>query len=137
MAPGHMLLVTFGFPPTRSETPWLPSVAVTEAKHHSDHQPPTSPTMTTSSSLPFPRYNSGYVLSLSFRASPICDVGPWSGETRVASHADPPNNVGPSPPPPSVGRLSSAAVRFSEYHIGGNSCTAFPADPCASPAQDP
>ena len=81
------------------------AAAFEEARHHkkllvsSDHRPPTSPTMTTRRALPFPRHNSGYVLTLSFlaahRAAPSVKSAPrlcvpWSASWH------PPNNVSPS-----------------------------------------
>ena len=62
------------------------AAAFVEARHHkkllvsSDHRPPTSPAMTTRRTLPFPRHNSGYVLTLSFvaahRAAPSVKSAP-------------------------------------------------------------
>ena len=74
-----------------------------------DHLPPTSSAITTSRARPFPRHNSGYVLSLCLRASANacpsllsafrrCVPSACNGETTVASMANwlPPNNVKPS-----------------------------------------
>ena len=136
MAPGHQLLVTLSPQPANSRTLWLQnkrackSIVCTTLPVHCQkasptHQPPsrkpnttrnswshptpTSPAMTTRRALPFPQHNSGYVLTLSFLASPgaapsvmsaprLRVPSPWSGKTSVASSASwhPPNKVSPS-----------------------------------------
>ena len=79
-----------------------------------------------------------YVLTLSFlahRAAPsmksLCVPSRWSGETSVASSASP-KNVSPSATTskrrPSEFCGGDMSIQISEHHVGGHSCTAFPAD---------
>ena len=173
MAPGHQFLVTLSLQPASSRTLWLQNkracksiVCTTQPVHcqkaSPSQQPPSWKPDTTKTlgliqppsadltsdddqeSLPFPRHNSGYVLTLSFlaahRAAPsmksaprVCVPSPWSGETSVASTANwhPLNNVSPSATTSKrrPSEFCGGEMSISEHHVGRHSCTAFPAPP--------